>query len=224
MAATPSQSSSESDATLGVSGLVIALAVVSVALRFYARIFTRQGLQWDDWLILVAVITTLATAALLLWGNAVDPDGLRVSENTDPNYVYTAQNVFYLKLAFSSSVLYFTIAAGLVVGWWVSCTVATLTNYIPLEWSWINSLANPKYCFNYNIFWMASGTYKIFLNALILTLPISVVIRLQFSLKQKLTVSVWLLQELSKSFWATPKAVVYHPIPTRKSGQQSTPG
>ncbi|KAI0903109.1 hypothetical protein F4823DRAFT_629668 [Ustulina deusta] len=184
MAATPSQPSSESDATLGVGGLVIALAVVSVALRFYTRIFTRQGLQWDDWLILVAVITTLATAALLLW-------------NTDPNYVYTAQDVtisswlsvplvFHVSSAFRYQLFS---SAGLVVGWWVGCTVATLTNCIPLEWSWINSLADPRYCFNYNIFWMASGACEIFLDALILTLPISVVIRLQFSLKQKLTVS-----------------------------------
>jgi hypothetical protein len=56
------------DETLGVSALVIVLAVISVALRFYTRIFTRQGLQLDDWLILAAVITTLVTAILLLWG------------------------------------------------------------------------------------------------------------------------------------------------------------
>ncbi|KAI0859760.1 hypothetical protein F4860DRAFT_504426 [Xylaria cubensis] len=191
MATTRSQSGSESEATLGVSGLVIALAVISVALRFYTRIFTRQGLELDDWLILVA--------------------------NTDPNYVYSTQDVFYLKLAFATSVLYFTIAgatklgilfmyyrvfhvsaafryqlylsASLVVGWWVGCTVATLTNCIPLEWSWINSFADPRYCFNYNIFWMASGACEILLDVLILTLPIGVVVRLQFSLKQKLTVS-----------------------------------
>ncbi|KAF2973115.1 hypothetical protein GQX73_g488 [Xylaria multiplex] len=159
MATTQSQSGSEDDATLGVSALVIALAVIFVALRFYTRIFTRQGLQWDDWLILVAVVTTLVTIALLLWGNAVEPNGLYVSENTDPDYVYTAQDVFYLKLAFCTSVLYFTIAgatklgilcmyyrifhvslafryqlflsAGLIVGWWFGYTVATLTNCTP---------------------------------------------------------------------------------------------
>ncbi|KAI3316618.1 hypothetical protein HD806DRAFT_542042 [Xylariaceae sp. AK1471] len=211
------ESGSGGDATLGVSVLVIVLVVVSVALRFYTRIFTRQGLRTDDWLILVAVITTLATAVLLLWGNAVAPDGPRASENTDPSFVYTAQDVFYLKLVFCSPVLYFTIAgatklgilcmyyrifhlssafryqlflsAGLVVGWWVGCTVATLTSCIPMEWSWSNSFADPRYCFNYNIFWMASGVCEIFLDVLILTLPISVVVTLQFSWKQKLTVS-----------------------------------
>lgn len=70
MAPAETHSTSGGDATLGVSGLVIALAVISVALRFYTRSFTRQGLRWDDWLILAAVIATLATAALLLWGRS----------------------------------------------------------------------------------------------------------------------------------------------------------
>ncbi|KAI0531613.1 hypothetical protein GGR58DRAFT_493084 [Xylaria digitata] len=75
MATTQSQSGSDGDATLGVSGLVITLAVMFVALRFYTRIFTRQGLRWDDWLILIAVITTLVTAALLSHGqDCQDPN------------------------------------------------------------------------------------------------------------------------------------------------------
>lgn len=150
-------------------------------------------------------------------GNAISPAGLWVSENTDPDYVYTPNDIFYLKLAFVTSVLYFTIAGatklgilfmyyrifavsrafryqlfvagGLVISWWVGCTVATLTNCIPLEWSWINSLADPRYCFNYNIFWMASGACEILLDVLILTLPISVIVRIQLSRKQKLTIS-----------------------------------
>ncbi|KAF2107987.1 hypothetical protein BDV96DRAFT_672450 [Lophiotrema nucula] len=204
------------DSTLAVSGLVIGLAVVSCALRFYTRLFTKSGLASDDWLILAAVIATLATAAMLLWGNAVDPDGLWVSENTNTDYVYTSRDVFYLKLAFATSVFYFTIAgatklgillmyyrifnistsfryqlfvtSGLVIGWWVGCTVATLTNCIPLKWSWINSFADLRYCFNYNDFWMASGACEVFLDVLILTMPVSVVIRMRLSLKRKLTV------------------------------------
>lgn len=56
------------DVTMGVKALVIALAVISVALRFYTRIFTCAGLKADDWLILSAVVATLLTAVLLLWG------------------------------------------------------------------------------------------------------------------------------------------------------------
>lgn len=65
----PADASDGGNATLGVSGLVIVLAVISVGLRFYTRVFTRAGLWWDDWLILAAVVAILATAALLLWGS-----------------------------------------------------------------------------------------------------------------------------------------------------------
>ena len=61
-------SDSDTTATTAVGALVIVLAVVSVALRFYTRHFTRAGLGWDDWLILLALITTIATDVLVLVG------------------------------------------------------------------------------------------------------------------------------------------------------------
>lgn len=68
MAPVQIQAHGNEDATMAVSALVIVLAVLSVALRFYTRIFTRAGLGADDWLIMSAVVATLLTAALLLWG------------------------------------------------------------------------------------------------------------------------------------------------------------
>lgn len=62
------QKESTENATLAVSGLVIALAVVATGLRFYTRIFTRSGLKSDDWTIFAAVFLTLATAAVTLTG------------------------------------------------------------------------------------------------------------------------------------------------------------
>ena len=64
----PNNNATSNTATTVVSGIVIVLAVVFVALRFYVRIFTRAGLKWDDWLILFAVVSTVLTAVLLLWG------------------------------------------------------------------------------------------------------------------------------------------------------------
>lgn len=140
-----------------------------------------------------------------------------MSENTDPNYVYTPHDVFYLKLAYVTSLLYFTIASStklsillmynrlfsvndafrrqlvvtsaLVFGFWIGCTIADLTNCIPLKWSWINSLADPRYCFNYNIFWTATGACEVLLDVLILALPIRVVLALQLSPRKKVTVA-----------------------------------
>ncbi|KAI1398179.1 hypothetical protein F4819DRAFT_502537 [Hypoxylon fuscum] len=203
--------------TWAVNGLVIVLAIVSVALRFYTRMFTRAGLQADDWLILGALVTALATAALVLWGNTADPNGLRMSENTDPDYVYTPQDHLYLKLSFTCSVLYFTVSGAiklgillmyhrifavstafryqlyvantLVVGWWVGCTVAALRKCQSLETGTTSTLNDPRYCFNFNVFWLASGICEILLDALILTLPVSVVVRMRYSPKQKFIVS-----------------------------------
>lgn len=62
------QKTQASNTTLAVSGLIIALAVVSVGLRFYTRIFTKSGLKADDWSIFSAVLFTLATAVVTLVG------------------------------------------------------------------------------------------------------------------------------------------------------------
>ena len=152
----------------------------------------------------------------MLVGTAVDPLGEEVSESTDPTYIYSLEDVLYLKLTFISSIFYFTIVGAaklsilcmynrlfsrdaafrrhlavssvLVLGFWIGCTVATLTNCIPLKWSWINGLVDPRYCFNYNIFWVAAGTCEVFIDVIILTLPIRAVHRLQLSRKRKVTV------------------------------------
>jgi hypothetical protein len=68
--ATTPNTGGEANATLAVSGLVIGLAVVFTALRIYTRIFTKTGVKLDDWFILLSVLATLATAALLLYGKS----------------------------------------------------------------------------------------------------------------------------------------------------------
>ncbi|KAI1771062.1 hypothetical protein F4818DRAFT_220614 [Hypoxylon cercidicola] len=209
--------SSEHTVIWAINGLVVVLAVLSTALRFYTRIFTKAGLKADDWLILGALVTALVMAVLVIWGNTADPDGLRMSENTDPNYPYTPQDRLYLKLSFSCSVLYFTVCggtklgillmyhrifsvstafryqvfvlSGLVIGWWVGCTVAALRKCQSLESGLASTLNDPRYCFDFNVFWLASGICEILLDVLILTLPVGVIVRMRYSPRQKLIVS-----------------------------------
>ncbi|KAI1078185.1 hypothetical protein F5B20DRAFT_548367 [Whalleya microplaca] len=217
MAPTQEPTGGADHATMVVSGVVIVLVIISVALRFYTRIFTRAGLKADDWLILAALIATLTFSGLLLGGNQADPSGLSVSQEADSGYGYAAQDRFYLKLTFASSIIYFTVpgatklgillmyyrifsvnaafryqlyvASGLVIGWWIACTVTTLTSCIPLERSFMSSLADPKYCINYNLFWMASGVCEILLDVVILALPVNAIVKMSLSLRQKVTVS-----------------------------------
>ena len=238
-----SGSNGDDTATIVIGGLIVGLASISVALRFYTRIFTKAGLEWDDWLILTALVLALLTAVLLVWGKShlldfhkkslslkdtanlclknigitVDPNSGWVADNTDPNYHYTSKDVFYLKLAFTTSILYFTIAGStklsillmynrlfsvnpifhrqlitasiVVLGFWIGCTIATLTNCVPLKWSWLNGLSDPRYCFNYNIFWMAAGVSEVLIDILILTLPIRVILTLHLSMGRKAAIA-----------------------------------
>ena len=61
-----SDSSTNDDVAAG--GVVIPLAIICVALRFYTRHITKAGYGWDDWLILCSVVVMIVAAALLLWG------------------------------------------------------------------------------------------------------------------------------------------------------------
>ncbi len=62
------KSSSESTATRVVSGIFGILAIVSVGLRFYSRKVTKAGVTWDDWWILISLLTVMLTSGILLWG------------------------------------------------------------------------------------------------------------------------------------------------------------
>lgn len=87
--------------------------------------------------------------------------------------------------------------SGLVLCFWIGCTIANLVNCLPMKYIWINSLTDPRYCFNFNIFWFASGICETFIDLLVLLLPIKAIFGLQLSTRQKLAVgSVFLLGAL----------------------------
>ncbi|KAI1207916.1 uncharacterized protein F4807DRAFT_452706 [Annulohypoxylon truncatum] len=218
MASVPASSGGGSATTItAICAVAIVLAIIFVGLRFYIRVFTRAGLGYDDWLILLGVVTALITMVLLLVGNTIDPDGQQVTENTDPNFHYTHADTLYVTYVFSATVLYFTtvsttklgilamyyrifarnnafryqlfVSGGLVACWWVICTILAITECLPIEKNVQAPLNNPEYCRNFNVFWMATGVCEIFIDTLILTLPVGAVLRMSLSLRQKFAVS-----------------------------------
>ncbi|KAI1089247.1 hypothetical protein F5B19DRAFT_485345 [Rostrohypoxylon terebratum] len=200
---------------MAICGVVITLAVIFVGLRFYVRVFTRAGFGYDDWLVLSGVITTLVIMVILLVGNSINPSGQQVTEDTDPNYRYTESDTLYVTYSFTASILYFTavsstklgilfmyyrifarssafryqlfFSGGLVVCWWIISSTVAITNCVPVSTSIAPN--NPMHCRNFNIFWMAAGVCEIFIDTLILTLPVGVVLRMSLSLRRKLAVS-----------------------------------
>lgn len=143
----------------------------------------------------------------------------------DPNYQLSPADMEYIKLGFIATVLYFTITSAtklsillmynrlfsvdiafrrqvlavgaLVLGFWIGCTVADLLSCIPLEWTWLNTLEDPRYCINYNVYWMASGCVEALIDLLIILMPIRVVNGLQLNFSKKIAVGgVFLLGAL----------------------------
>lgn len=62
------QSHQNSKASTAATSIVFVLAVISVALRFYARRLVKAGIASDDWWILAGLLLTLFTGGLLLYG------------------------------------------------------------------------------------------------------------------------------------------------------------
>lgn len=136
----------------------------------------------------------------------MDPDGAEAA-SSNGKIEYTPLHVLFTKITFTSTVLYFTLTSttklsilflynrlfsvnqpfrrhvfvliGTVIGFWISTTVADLLNCIPLKWTWLNSLDDPRYCFNYNYYWLATGIVEAIIDVAILSLPIPIVFRLR---------------------------------------------
>jgi hypothetical protein len=149
-------------------------------------------------------------------GKIRDPDGSWIPDHA-PNHTHTSQDEVHYKLVVASAALYYTVTgatklgillmyrrifnisrsfrlllfvvSGMVIAWWVGCTIAELTSCIPLKWLWISGFDDPRYCFNYFVYWRVSAACEVVLDVFILFLPISVVVRMRLSLQEKLAVS-----------------------------------
>lgn len=102
--------------------------------------------------------------------------------------------LFSISKSFRRQVL---VVGALVVAFWIGCTVANLLNCRPLKYTWINSLDDPRYCFNYNIFWLVSGIVEAIIDVLIIAMPVRIVFGLQLNLTKKIAlIAVFLLGTL----------------------------
>ncbi len=94
--------------------------------------------------------------------------------------------LFYRIFAVSRSFrLWIYGAEAVVVAFWISATVADCLNCVPLEWTWKNGHADPRYCIDYNMFWMGTGIAESVIDLGILALPIGMVSKLQLGRGKK---------------------------------------
>lgn len=80
---------------------------------------------------------------------------------------------------------YIYIGLAAVIAFWIASTAVDLLNCIPLEWTWRNAHADPRYCINYNMFWMGIGVAEAVLDLYILSLPLFMVSTLRLEKGRK---------------------------------------
>lgn len=56
------------DAATVAGVILIVLGILTVASRFYSRWSAKAGFGWDDWTILIAMVTGILPGALTIWG------------------------------------------------------------------------------------------------------------------------------------------------------------
>lgn len=66
MSADQANNYAEGNIETAVGATMIALMVVFVVLRFYARVHLKTGIGWDDWLALVGLVAAIVAALLVL--------------------------------------------------------------------------------------------------------------------------------------------------------------
>ena len=81
------------------------------------------------------------------------------------------------------------IAEAVVVAFWISATVTDCLNCIPLEWTWKNGNADPRYCINYNTFWLVTGIFESVIDLGILALPFDMISKLHLDRSKKFGVA-----------------------------------
>lgn len=60
--------SSNDDAVTVIGVIIIVLDILTVASRFYSRWSAKAGFGWDDWTILIALVTGILPGILTVWG------------------------------------------------------------------------------------------------------------------------------------------------------------
>ncbi|KAI1430528.1 hypothetical protein GGR50DRAFT_701562 [Xylaria sp. CBS 124048] len=200
------EDSSEANTTIIVGAIVGVLAILAVIFRFYARYFKRTVVSWDDLFILLSIVNVIVIDAVDLYATNLDPNGAEVA-SSNGEIDYAPVDVTFTKIVYASTILYFPLTSTtklsilffynrifsvnpsfrrrviammvVVTGFWIGTVVADLLNCIPLKYVWVNSLDDPRFCFNFNYFWLATGIVEALIDVLILLLPIPIVTKLQ---------------------------------------------
>ncbi|VBB80509.1 Putative protein of unknown function [Podospora comata] len=215
-----SDSAGNTTAVLVTAVVALALAILSVIARIYTRLYSRQEVGLDDYMIVGSTIGLSVCGGLLLWFYAVAAYGLWLADVPVEGQLGLSGHdleriTLYLKMVYVVAMLYFVVSGtamlgillmyrrifqsdkafniqlivvgALVFGWGLAGTIASVFNCVPVEKAWELPINDERYCYNYNIFWLAMGIFEVILNIMILGLPMASLRKLNIPLANKLS-------------------------------------
>lgn len=235
-----SNSAGNTTAVLVTAVVALTLAILSAIARIYTRLYSRQGVGLDGYMVVGSTIGLSVCGGLLQWCAlfSLDLHGLKVNlQHSHVVYVVAAYGLWladvlvegqlglsghdleritlYHKMVYVVAMLYFVVSgtamlsillmyrrifqsdkafniqlivvSALVFGWALTGTIASVFNCVPVEKAWELPINDERYCYNYNIFWLAMGIFEVILNIMILGLPMASLRKLNIPPANKLS-------------------------------------
>ncbi|MCJ1293825.1 hypothetical protein MMC34_005381 [Xylographa carneopallida] len=191
---------------IGTGSAFLALAAISVVLRFLSKRTIKAKPGADDWLALTALAIYTVVVALVIRSTIV---GRQANALTDPQYVT------YLKLVYVQSIFYWSIIAACMASvlflyrrifitsrfrlislllviwsalWLVSGTFVEIFFPSPIPSYWDPNVSG-KWLINYDGFWLAAMVLELVTELTILSLPVRQISKLQLSRRKKMLLS-----------------------------------
>ncbi|KAL9628828.1 MAG: hypothetical protein Q9204_005637 [Flavoplaca sp. TL-2023a] len=199
-----------------------------MGLRILSKAYTKASWAVDDSWAVVGLIALFALITAEFWGNLVRQSNSLAIADFKPQSLYMLHQLYALSItATKLSILYlyrrifavrtfkqisFAVAA-ICVSWWAAFTVTALFPCYPVKKMWQHQIKG--HCYNFKTFFLASGVVDVLLDAIILSLPIKMISRLQMPYKRKVMLCfVFLIGGLAFFGTRRPsrKATDQHPL------------
>ncbi|KFA60343.1 hypothetical protein S40285_06050 [Stachybotrys chlorohalonatus IBT 40285] len=218
--------------------VLTAVTILSIVARFWSRSLANlepgqtRRYWWDDWTALISVPLILARFAILFYmftvGLGYHADTLppetyeRIQQLIFVSYFLYTGAVFFVK----ESALFFlnrvftrhanptwfnaalVVTHVLNVAWLIGIFLANLLMCIPVAKNWDRTL--PGYCVRGNAVWIANGSTSVFIDLLILILPLPKIWSLRMSKSRKSALSII----FALGYWSVTSTYAEEPLLT----------
>ncbi|KAM0802748.1 hypothetical protein BDR22DRAFT_970990 [Usnea florida] len=215
--------------------VLILLATIAVLLRFCARNIKNARIEWDDYLIVFALVFTVGTALCMFVGTAlgdlgrhtaIAPDGYPVlTRGLEINYASLMTSTLTFGLTkLSVLLLYKRIFRGalfltfvwsmitIIVIWTVGFFFANMLQCYPISVNWTGLGGNGDACIDENMMYLGQAFSDAITDLIILVMPIPWVWALQLPPKQKVGVSSMFLLGILTIAASVTKLVIFYRI------------